>query len=113
LKDESLTYNYTIRLSAPGEVIPPNVTAMFTDVIYKGTVKRFTSSKPTSITAIDPNAPAESTGAEGSENTENVENGKGSGVSSGGEYVQPGFGSILWVIGILITYLWHRRITDE
>jgi len=120
LKNESLTYNYTIRLNAPGEVILPNVTARFTDVVYRGTVKRFISSEPTGITAIDPNALNQSTGDEssgakntGSEKSENIENGEVSGGNNGKEYVQPGFESILTVIGILLTYLWHRRLTDE
>jgi len=120
LKDESLTYNYTIRLNAPGEVILPNVTARFTDVVYQGTVKRFTSSEPTGITTIDPNAPNQSTGDESSEaknteseKSENKENGEGPSKNNGEEYVQPGFESILTMIGILLTYLWHRRLTDK
>ncbi|CAD6490394.1 MAG: hypothetical protein KFBDDELM_00278 [Candidatus Argoarchaeum ethanivorans] len=124
LKDETLTYNYTIRLDTPGEVILPNVTARFTDVVYMGTVKRFTSSEPTLITVIDPNAPVESTvdelpetesiETEVSENAENEERSDNNDVPSttDDEHVQPGFEIIFSVISILIIYLWHRQVAD-
>ena len=128
LKDESLTYNYTIRLNTPGEVvILPNVTARFTDVVYRGVVREFTSSEPIVITVIDPDAPIDkidkgkdrpptvkNAEAERSEKKERSDGSDGEKTTPRSDkYVQPGFKSVLTVIGILFTHFWHRRSTQR
>jgi uncharacterized repeat protein (TIGR01451 family) len=120
-KNESISYNYTIQLNTPGEITLPKVTAVFTELVYRGTVKSFTNARSPTIHVIDPNHPPPQSSEEAKTNNDKTTQEQQTQEQAGEEetpvqeeapaqeeYVQPGFEGILAAITILLIYLWRQ-----